>query len=639
MRDTAAVTLLTIGVTGAIWLRPSGPALAQNAAAETPRLTASAKGPDQINLAWPPVRSAGYGYLVEIRSSEDARYRGWTELQPIPKAEGYTCDSSIRIRDGKCNISDPSGMHVYNPGSNGVPYWVTDANYTDPQDDSPAQFIAWGLRPDASYSFRVRTYSGAGPITYGPYSNTATATTAHYGLRYVAPGGNDSNDGSSPAKDHAWRTLGHGARSVGCGQALIVMAGDYGSDAITTQQACSGDKKIVIMANPGDSVTITSMASAGAWHPILLMGNHIVIDGLRCVSTTPVADYDIEISGSYNALLNVEAHPPVIPGGLKGGVIVRGSHNLVYGSALHDYGSPDSVQNPDGNGGFVLTLFGTNATRNVVWSNHLTRGGHDVSLCKSGCSYSRFLNNVMDGGWGMGFEAVGDGAGSDHNLIEGNVIKGVGQLVTAYKPSMEISGGNNTVRRNISIDGKNVGVEVSAFGPNAAHNLIYNNVFYAPGGCIFQSSAGGSAKYDNDLYANNICYKFTGFATDIYSGNKTNTIARNVILGADKDGTLRPEYPTIIWNHSAGAPYEYAKPLAYAESSYNPPFSGNKELELDPKFVNETAFDFHLSTASPVLGAGIAVPDAEWGTAEGVVDLGAFGVHLPKGQGARALHP
>lgn len=88
MRDTAAVTLLTIGVTGAIWLRPSGPALAQNAAAETPRLTASAKGPDQINLAWPPVRSAGYGYLVEIRSSEDARYRGWTELNPSPRRKG-----------------------------------------------------------------------------------------------------------------------------------------------------------------------------------------------------------------------------------------------------------------------------------------------------------------------------------------------------------------------------------------------------------------------------------------------------------------------------------------------------------------------------------------------------------------------
>jgi hypothetical protein len=62
----------------------------------------------------------------------------------------------------------------------------------------------------------------------------------------------------------------------------------------------------------------------------------------------------------------------------------------------------------------------------VIWSNHLTRGGHDTSLCTNGCSYNRWLNNVMDGGWGIGFEAI---QGSQFNLVEGNVIKDVGQLV------------------------------------------------------------------------------------------------------------------------------------------------------------------------------------------------------------------
>src|SRR6516165_1917461 len=99
-------------------------------------IAAVAKGPNQINLVWPALSDTHYGYLVEIQSASDTRYAQWTELQPIPTATGYKCDNSVVYQGGTCNISDPSGAHVYNPATNGVPDWVTDANYTDPQDDS-----------------------------------------------------------------------------------------------------------------------------------------------------------------------------------------------------------------------------------------------------------------------------------------------------------------------------------------------------------------------------------------------------------------------------------------------------------------------------------------------------------------------
>ena len=38
----------------------------------------------------------------------------------------------------------------------------------------------------------------------------------------------------------------------------------HASDAITMQHSCSADKKAVIMVNPGDTATITSMAATGA---------------------------------------------------------------------------------------------------------------------------------------------------------------------------------------------------------------------------------------------------------------------------------------------------------------------------------------------------------------------------------------
>ena len=125
-----------------------------------PSIVASTKGPNQINLTWAATSNPGYGYLVEIQSPGDSRYSAWQEMRPIPHAGGYQCDNTIAINGAFCNISDPAGVHVYNPPNNGIPYWVTEQTYIDPQDGSAAKFIAWGLKPNTSYSFRVRTYSG-----------------------------------------------------------------------------------------------------------------------------------------------------------------------------------------------------------------------------------------------------------------------------------------------------------------------------------------------------------------------------------------------------------------------------------------------------------------------------------------------
>src|SRR5205823_12936461 len=171
-------------------------------------------------------------------------------------------------------------------------------------------------------------------------------------------------------------------------------------------------------------------------------------------------------------------------------------HNLLYRSYLHDYGSPDERQNPGGNGGFPLAVLGGGATHNAIWSNHLTRGGHDTSLCKSGCSLNRWLNNVMDGGWGQGWIAVYGDAPADRNLVEGNVIKGAGQLVPFFKPAIQVSGANNTVRRNTALHARSWALEVSSFGGgSASFNRIYNNAFYAPGSCYFQSANRGYRAY------------------------------------------------------------------------------------------------------------------------------------------------
>jgi hypothetical protein len=586
-------------------------------------ITAMAKGPSQVNLTWRAVSNPGYGYLVEIQSAGDSRYSSWQELRPIPVAGGYQCDNTVRIRNASCNISDPAGAHVYNPPSNGVPYWVTEPVYIDPQDGSAAQFIAAGLKPGTSYSFRVRTYSGIRSPVHGRYSSAVEATTSKYALRYVSTSGNDSNTGAD--ESHAWRTLAHASRSITCGQVLIVKGGNYADDMISMRQGCTAANKAVLLVNPGETAAITS-APPGAEHTVVLGGSYLVIDGLISASSSEQnGDYDIIIEGSHNALLNVETHPAVVPTP-KNGVQVHGDHNLVYRSYLHDAFSPDGTQNPNGNGGFVLTLEGGRANGNVIWSNHLTRGGHDVSLCIRGCSNNRWLNNVMDGGWGMGWEAV---QGSQQNLAEGNVIKDVGQLAAFYKPAIEVSEANNTVRRNVVVNAKSYAFEVSALygGSSVANTLIYNNTVYKPASCVFASHNGGVAAYDHGVFSNNICYAFTSHATDIYLANQNSQISYNDILTLDADGHPQPEKRVIIWNHEAGGNFQYPRNVAEADSIYSPPFSHNQGLDVVPEFVDEAGFDFHLAGGSPLAGAGVKIQDPAWGFPGGKVDLGAFGIN------------
>ena len=594
-----------------------------------PLISATAKGPDQINLTWPGVSNHGYGYVIEIQSPGDGRYSDWTELQPIPTAGGYSCDRTIIRNSGSCNISDPSGAHVYNPRMHGIPYWVTDANYIDPQDGSAAQFIAWGLRPNTIYRFRIRSYSGNAPSTYSAYSNIATATTGNYILRYVSPYGNDTNDGTSSENSHAWRTLTHASSAIRCGQELIVMGGSYASDNIVMGQICSAGKKAVVMVNPGDTATITSVP-ARVNQALLLSGTHIVVDGIVSAAySSQHGEYLGIITGDYDAFLNVEFHPPAVPT-FDGGLIIYGNHDLLYHSYLHDYGSPDGTQNPDGNGGFVLAVYGKGATNDVIWSNHLTRGGHDESLCKAGCSYNRWLNNIMDGGWGQGWNVIyGDNAVSEHNLVEGNLIYDVGQLVSFYKPSIQVSQGQNTVRRNVVVNGKSTALEESyLYGGTAANNLVYNNTFYGHATCFFQSSNGGISVYNTNVFANNICDKLHSMATDIYLNNTTNQISHNNMLYVDSNGRPRPNQAIIIWNHAAQGSYQYAQTLSYADRQYSPPFFHNKGLDVRPEFADEENLDFHLLASSSLIAAGTDVADGQWGSSDGTVDLGAFGISV-----------
>jgi len=63
---------------------------------------------------------------------------------------------------------------------------VTEEQYVDPVDGSPAQFIAASLKPNTAYIFRVRSYSTA---RAGRYSNLADDDGQLSAFSYARPFG------------------------------------------------------------------------------------------------------------------------------------------------------------------------------------------------------------------------------------------------------------------------------------------------------------------------------------------------------------------------------------------------------------------------------------------------------------------
>lgn len=423
------------------------------------------------------------------------------------------------------------------------------------------------------------------------------------------------------------------------------------------------------MANPGDTVIMTTGTGflggcdTGTSPCTPRGGKYQVLDSIE-IQPANVAAYPIWITGDHMALLNVKIGPAStnIPGAAYGLLVTpTGDYVLLYRSYIHDIGSPDNSQNGGGQGGFPVYA----GSYGTYWSNHSTRGGHDGFIAKDGAQYNKVLNNVFDGGWGMGFETVHLDSGeatSNYNLFEGNVIAHVAQLSGWEKPGFEISSGHNTIRRNVVFGHAKTSLEISFFSGGTHNasvdgsNLVYNNTFSGGNLAYFQNNGTGlTTPFDGTLVTNNIFVEFSGAGTIIYRDNNTTDALAYNVLRPSSGNTNSPYFytwcldcPGTYMNDNAcpddhsGAncsPHGtmghcdafygqgYKQTLTYMESCFSTVWNHN--LSSDPLFVDSAYFDFHLQGGSPSRAAGTRITDPTWafppalGTA---VDLGAFGL-------------
>ncbi len=562
-------------------------------ALDPPAITATAKAPNQINLTWADVADPGYGYQIEIQSSGDSRYANWTILARVP-------------------------------------YWVTEANYTDPQDGTSGwggacQYPVYGLRNNTTYYFRVCSYAGS---SYSAYSGTASAmTTSPAAIRYVSLNGNDNNDGTSWAT--AWRHI-YRAQAVGAGTLVLIDEGNYASDYLHVQNSGTYGNKIVFMAYPGKTVTITS---GGTDQGVIYLNgrSYIVVDGINLNGANPVGQSDASIrlggGSSRNAIVNCEVQLVNWPA-----IVESGTYNLFHAIRMHNCGTYTNQGEPDG-----ICMNGSSSNYNVVQYGTFSRIGHDAVLMTNGASRNKVLNNVMDMYWGGGANC--GHAGTQYNLIEGNVISNVGkELQTGsgnYKPGIQLSSPNNTVRRNIIRDGRDtsvdgsIGIEVSGIeGTNADGNKIYNNTLVHNG--AFGLIAMGTQGTRNLVIANNIFYDMdtghnssSGISSpnaavvlvDTYTGS---VVHHNLILSR-VNGSDSPSAVTCVLG--------YGNELSTSAANSNWPGTYYNNITSAPNFSDYANFDYHLNPASQAINAGQQIADSTWGTIghRGTApDIGAF---------------
>lgn len=135
---------------------------------------------------------------------------------------------------------------------------------------------------------------------------------------------------------------------------------------------------------------------------------------------------------------------------------------------------------------------------------------------------------------------------------------------------------NNTIHNNGTSGSVGAGIVLaSGTGNQAFNNVIWSN----NGGIYAEYGSINSVIYNNTIYANNAD---TSSRYGIYLGTgdgSSGSIVKNNIIYLNTDGDL-------VTNSQSGA------------------VVSNNLVSTNPNFVNAASHDFHLTSASPAIGAG-----------------------------------
>lgn len=388
---------------------------------------------------------------------------------------------------------------------------------------------------------------------------------------YVSTDGSDSDVGSSSAP---FRTISRAMQApLKAGDEVIVRSGTY-TEQVTIDKSGSAAADITIRAEDPGHVLIRP--PSGTYSTVVIRGNYVTVDG-----------FDV-VGGGGHAIDGERVH-----------------HVTVSNNIAHDSG---------GSGiSFYLSEFQT-IEGNLVYGNSATNGYHT-----SGISVASNIN-ISGDTTTTGFRTI----------IRNNISHDNSEVSTS---------GDHTDGNGIIIDWfRNTGTG------NAAYNyktLVEGNLVYENGGKGIQVFMSDYVTVRNNTsWHNNQDLKNSGTArmelSNQYSDHST--WINNIAVA---DPSVNP-YNTAIGDHGTqNTGTQWFNNLSFngtvddaALGVYNgntgPTAANGNLLGVDPKFVNATNHNFHLSASSPALNTGsstygLGSLDLDGGQrVVGVVDLGAY---------------
>lgn len=389
------------------------------------------------------------------------------------------------------------------------------------------------------------------------------------GTYYIAPGGNDANNGTINAP---WRTITSAIRVAKGGDVLYLRGGTYTEDEvwIRSDEGLGGskDRFLTISAYPGETPIFTSSN-----RPFLIDANWVRVQGL---------DFR---NGKEMAIVSwhgIRRHVELINNRFSGTaswapIEASGDSLLIEGNTIKLEGNTVGTQ---GHG------------------IYLSRGSHNI-----------IRGNTISGMVGYGIHVFDQRRSEDGPnatirlsgiLLEGNTIFDSQERAGIIVSTQDIARADSIVIRN---------------------NTLYH---HAGSGIVIQASVTNVRIYNNTIYSVNTDHIGWTGSDGIYIGANENgtpnriVIRNNIIVPVDAEGGhIRNEGGT---NLSVDHNLYWSLPANLVDVEDTHP------VKADPLFVAPQTGDFTLQKSSPAIDAGVQVGLPFSGPAP---DLGAHEYGVP----------
>jgi parallel beta-helix repeat protein len=440
--------------------------------------------------------------------------------------------------------------HITSGGSTNLETpWTT----TDPRDVFRAFHLEHlridvgsdGLRVDAICGPSVSsedTICGQGDVLDSVTFGTAPPPPPLASTLYVDNGNPNCTDTGLGTQDQPFCTIGTAASRINPGQTVQVASGTY-AGGITVPTSATATAPILFTAAPGASVTLTGGANGFA----ISNKSYITINGFNISSTSGVG---IFVQSSSNVTISnnhVSFAGQPVSGQTKSGIqlnTVRDSS--VIGNTV------------DHNTSYGIYLNGS--TRNLIKDNESFNNAQQFARAASGIRLYNSTDNTVD-------------SNRSHN----NEDTGIESFNGAN---------NNLIVDNVTYDNGDHGIDnYAATGQRLIGNTSYHNV---TAGINVEGGSTGATIANNISVDNGIASPRTHSDIRVDSASTTGTSMDYDLVNLTSPDTL------LIWNS-----------VNYTSLSSFRAATGQEShgIQGDPKWVNVSGRDFHLSAGSPAIDA------------------------------------